>query len=189
MVAQRHQFGGGSGMVIRMNATVQDLLTLPDDDYRYELIGGVIIRMPPPQHRHGLIVTLVNAALIPYCFTHGMRGQLLAEVGYQIFGNNTVLAPDISIAQSPPALNETYATTAPLLAVEIASPSQSRPFFADKAQAFIAAGTAMVWVLWQDTQTVDVYTTAGVVGLSMQDTLDGGDVLPGFTCPVAALFS
>ena len=189
MVAQPHQFGSGNGVVVRMNATVQDLLALPYDDYRYELIGGVIIRMPPPQHRHGLIITLVNAVLIPYCFTHGMRGQLLAEVGYQIFGDTTVLAPDISIATASSALNETYATNAPLLAVEIASTSQSRPFFTDKARAFIAAGTQMVLVLWQDTQTVDVYTLSGVVSLGVSDVLDGGNILPGFTCPVAALFA
>jgi Uma2 family endonuclease len=188
MVAQPQQFPSGDSVVIRMNATVQDLLNLPDDDYGYEMIEGVIVRMPPPQEDHGEIITLVNAVLIPYCFSHGMRGKLLAEVGYQLWGNKTVLAPDLSVIQSRRASSDTYSTIAPLLAIEIASPSQSHPFFQDKAKAFITAGTQMVWVLWQDTKTIDVYTAGGVVSLGLSDIIDGDSVLPGFTCPVVDLF-
>lgn len=188
MVAQPVPSMPGGIEAVRMNATIQDLLNLPDDDYRYEMIGGVILRMPPPQEEHGTIGVLVIEALGPWCRQHGIHSKLKTEVGYQIFGNNTVLAPDISIIQSPRAAGETYSSVPPLLAIEIASPSQSRPFLKDKARAFIMAGTQMVWVLWQDTKTVDVYIASGVVTLRTQDTIDGSVVLPGFTYPVANLF-
>jgi Uma2 family endonuclease len=188
MAAQPQHLFSGDGMAVRMNATVQDLLNLPDDDNRYELIGGVIVRMPPPQEEHGIIGTKVILALAPYCLAHGLSEKIATEVGYQLWGNNTVLAPDVSIIRSPRASSETYSSVAPLLAVEIASPSQGRPFLNDKARAFIAAGTQMVWILWPDTKTVDIYTASGMVSLGMQDTIDGGTVLPGFTSPVANVF-
>jgi Uma2 family endonuclease len=188
MVAQPQHFSSNDSVVIRMNATVQDLLNLPDDGYRYEMIKGVIVRMPPPQHNHGAIGALVIELLGAWCRTHGIRGRLTTEVGYRLLSDDTVLAPDVSIAQIQPKLDETYATVAPLLAVEIASPSQSRAFLQDKAKAFITAGTQMVWVLWQDTKTIDVYIASGDVSLSLSDTIDGGSVLPGFTCLVIELF-
>lgn len=189
MAAQPLYSPNNNSTVIRLYATVADLLALHDDEYRYELIGGVIIRMPPPQHHHGLIIMRLSAFLIPYCAAQGMQDRLLAEVGYQLVDERTVLAPDISIAQSPPQAGETYSTIAPLLAVEIASPSQTRSYFVDKARIFLTAGTQMVWVVWPDSETVDVYTMAGVASGGTQDMLTGGSVLPGFSCPVASLFS
>lgn len=174
---------------VRMKATVQDLLNLPEDGYRYEMIGGVIIRMPPPQEEHGQISSLVNEVLAPYCRAQKMRSKLVADIGYLLVGADTVLAPDVSIMQQPRAPGETYATVAPLLAVEIASPSQSRPYLQDKAEAFLEAGTRMVWVIWPDTRTVDVWTGMNhVAHIQMRDTLDGAAILPGFTCPVADIF-
>jgi Uma2 family endonuclease len=188
MTAQPQHVYSGDRVVIRMNATMQDLLNLPNDNYRYEMIEGVIVRMPPPQYSHGLIFAFIMEVLAPWCSTHGMRGRLIGEVGYQLWGNKTVLAPDISIVQYPPTSSDTYLTTAPLLAIEIASPSQSHPFMQDKAKAFITVGTQMVWILWQDTKTVDVHTSSGVVSIGLQDIINGGSALPGFTCPVSSLF-
>lgn len=188
MVAQPQHFFSDNGTIIRMNATVQDLLSLPDDGCRYEMIMGVIVQMPPAQENHGRVITFLNAALIPYCLTHGILENLLAEVGYQIFGSNTVLAPDLSIIQTPCKPGETFSSFPPLLAVEIASPSQGRPFLKDKARAFIAAGTQMVWVFWQDTKTVDVYTASDIISLGIKDILDGGSVFPGLVIPVGDIF-
>jgi Uma2 family endonuclease len=51
------------------------------------------------------------------------------------------------------------------------------------------AGTRMVLVLNPRTRTVAVYTShTDVVRLTESDTLDGGEILPGFTCRVAELF-
>jgi Uma2 family endonuclease len=188
MAAQPQHLFSGNGEVVRMNATIQDLLALLDDDSRYEMIKGVIVRMPPAQHSHGAIGASVIEVLGVWCRAHGMRGLLTTEVGYHLLSDDTVLAPDVSIAQALPGLGETYASVAPLLAIEIASPSQSRPFLKDKAEAFIAAGTQMVWVIWQDTKTIDIYMASGVVSLGIDETIVGGSVLPGLTCPVNDIF-
>jgi Uma2 family endonuclease len=194
MAAQPTSVGDPFGTVIvRMRASLQDLFAISlADDARYELVKGVLIRMPPPQEEHGQISSLVIEALAPYCRAQNIRANLVSDIGYQLqsSGNaDTVLAPDVSIFTMPKAVGETYSTQPPRLAVEIASPSQSRLYLKDKAEIYLLAGTAMVWVIWPDTRTVDIWTAPSqMVSLTRQATLDGGAVLPGFHCLVAALF-
>ena len=77
----------------------------------------------------------------------------------------------------------------PDLAVEIASPSDSRREVHDKARMWLRYGVNLVWVVQPDTRTVDVYEPGrGVVTLDEHDTLDGLAVLPGFTCAVSDIF-
>lgn len=179
--------------ILRMRATVRDLLSLTQtDDAHYELIGGILLRMPPPQEAHGQISSLLVEALAPYCRAHGIRAHLVTDIGYQLNvpgSAETVLAPDVSIFQVPKAANETYSQHPPLLAIEIASPSQSRLYLKDKAELFLLAGTPIVWVIWQDTHTVDVWTALNqMTTYTLQATLTGGTILPGLLCPVAAIF-
>ncbi len=44
--------------------TADDLLKLPDDGWRYELVGGVLIRMPPPGFKHGDIALELEASCV-----------------------------------------------------------------------------------------------------------------------------
>lgn len=177
-----------AGEVMRLSATMSDLAATPDDGYRYELLRGVLFRMPPPQRKHGQISSLLNEALATYCRAKGIRTRLVADIGYELSGTGvapTVLAPDLSILHTDDPSGSTYITDAPLLAVEIASPSQSRPFLQDKAELYLAAGTTLVWVVWPDSRTVDVWTQPGApITHGVGETLDGGTVLPGLTLPV-----
>jgi Uma2 family endonuclease len=78
---------------------------------------------------------------------------------------------------------------APDLAVEVVSPSDRDARVTQNAITYLDAGTRLVWVVEPDSQTVTVYTpdlTARI--LRAEDTLDGGDVLPGFTLKVAEIF-
>jgi Uma2 family endonuclease len=76
--------------------------------------------------------------------------------------------------------------------VEIASPSQKQEALDAKSRRYLAGGTALVWVVWPDVKTVDVWhssnTLRPVKTLTVGDTLDGEDVVGGFTYPVADLF-
>ena len=54
------------------------------------------------------------------------------------------------------------------------------------------AGTALVWVLWPERQRIDVWhrdDRAPIATLTPDDTLEGLDVVPGFTHPVADIFA
>jgi Uma2 family endonuclease len=81
---------------------------------------------------------------------------------------------------------------APDLAVEVTSPAQYRPAMKAKAERYLAGGTALVWIVWPKRRQVDVWRpgdTQPSATLGDGDMLDGENVVPGFSYPVASLFS
>jgi Uma2 family endonuclease len=82
------------------------------------------------------------------------------------------------------------ADISPDLAVEVLSDSNTRAEMARKRREYFEGGTRLVWEVDPVARTVAVYTSAeaptAVVG--EQETLDGGNVLPGFTLRLADLF-
>jgi len=81
---------------------------------------------------------------------------------------------------------------APDLVAEVASPNQYRPEMAAKALLSLEAGVRLVWGIWSRYQQVDVWRPGSeqpTARLGTGDALDGFDVLPGFTYPVAELFA
>ena len=108
---------------------------------------------------------------------------------------DTVREPDIayfSAARLPLNMRVTgYAEVVPDLVVEIVSPSDTRDTrraVRGKARMWLRYGVALVWVVQPDTRTVDVYEPDQAVALTDNDTLDGSEVLPGFTCPISDIF-
>jgi Uma2 family endonuclease len=178
--------------IVRLDATIRDLENMPDDGYRHELLRGVLYRMPSPKEYHGAICSLIGIELGMYCNTHGMRGQVVDNAGYDFTCNDpkpTVLGPDIAISASPAKGYGPYSKIPPLLAVEVASPSDSHPYLTDKARLFLAAGVQVVWGVWPETQTVDVWTQPAIQKTyTINDILDGGTVFPDMAIPVADIF-
>jgi Uma2 family endonuclease len=77
----------------------------------------------------------------------------------------------------------------PDLAVEVLSKGNTRGEMTRKRKEYFLAGTRLVWQVNPRKRTVDVYAAPDqFTTLTAADTLDGGDVLPGFTLPVKALF-
>jgi len=74
----------------------------------------------------------------------------------------------------------------------MASPTQFRPELDAKARAWLAAGVRLVWVVWPRREVVDVWrgdSVAPFATVGVGGALDGADILPGFTFPVADLFN
>ena len=79
---------------------------------------------------------------------------------------------------------------APDLAVEILSGGNTASEMARKRLEYFAAGVRLVWEVDPDSRTVVVFNAPeSMTMLTATDVLDGGDVLPGFTLPLAQLFA
>jgi len=80
---------------------------------------------------------------------------------------------------------------APDIAVEVISKTDSLIATATKAVEYLEADTQLVWIVNPATRVIEVYKV-GDVGpsqfLRVNDVLDGGDVLPGFTMKVGEIF-
>ena len=73
--------------------------------------------------------------------------------------------------------------------VEVVSPSDAAPEVHEKAIDWLAAGCRLVWIVYPKAQTVAEYRSLqNVQILTSEETLDGGDVLPGFACSVGDIF-
>ncbi len=77
----------------------------------------------------------------------------------------------------------------PDLAVEVKSPGDSYRQMREKAAYYLANGTKLVWLVYPEKRLVEVYRADGDIQiLTGDDTLDGGDVLPGFSMTVSDIF-
>lgn len=96
------------------------------------------------------------------------------------------------------ALSVCQRQEAPDIIAEVASPSQSRGDLEAKARAWLDGGALLVWLIWPDSQRVDVWRSVGtdearqpqhIATLALGDALDGPDILPGFTYLLTDLFA
>jgi Uma2 family endonuclease len=134
-------------MVSTRLMTAQELAELPDDGYRYELIRGELIRMPPPRGDHGFRQARWAQLFLNYADVAG--GAVTGESGYRLeIDPDTVLAPDVAyIRPGRPiaeAFRETYPALAPDVAVEIDSPSNRPGERRKKVRAYHERGTRLV---------------------------------------------
>lgn len=177
--------------------TVDELLALPDDGLMYELVEGRLVRMAPSGIGASAIGTRLGARLAIFVEDHGLGIVTVADGTYDL-GAGTALAPDVAfvraermLAPDSPLFDKAW-PLAPDLAVEVASPNQYRPEMRAKALRYLAAGTRMVWVVWPKYKQVHVWRSAGEqpsATWGIGDVLDGLDVIPGFSFPVARLFT
>ena len=78
----------------------------------------------------------------------------------------------------------------PDIAVEVQSPSDRRKDLRAKIKEYLFYSVPLIWLIDPETRTVTVYQgTMRGTELDESDTLDGGDVLPGFACKVSDLFA
>ena len=174
--------------------TADDLLRLDGKGVKGELIRGVLCETMSVGGEHG--ETVVNLVTELRNFVKPRRlGRLAASDSGVLLERSpdTVREPDIvfySAEKIPHGVRVTgYYEEVPDLVVEVVSPSNSVREVNDKARMWVSYGTRLVWVLHPDTRSVDVHTPNGaVVTLSNDDTLTGGDVLPGFECILSDIF-
>jgi Uma2 family endonuclease len=174
-------------------ATVRDLIRLWKSEGRMcELVDGTLVAKSmawDESNIAGWIQTAINNYLLehPIGMTGGEQGMLKLMPGL-------VRAPDISFvswSQIPDrtARRRPVPAVYPDLAVEVLSKGNTRRELARKRKEYFRVGTRLVWQVNPRKRTVDVYTAPDVfTTLTEADTLDGGDVLPGFRLPVRNIF-
>jgi Uma2 family endonuclease len=106
---------------------------------------------------------------------------------------DTVRAPDIAfVAAERIATAERqkgFWVGAPDLAVEVVSPGDTQREIDEKVMAWLDAGARLVWVVNPTWRTVTIYRSRRKIRvLTEDDELSGEDVVPGFRCPVGAVF-
>jgi Uma2 family endonuclease len=175
--------------------TPDDLLAMPDDGYRYELVRGELVRLPMSSHQSSRIAIRIASRLEQFVGPRALGNVAGADGAFILMRDPyTVRIPDVSFVRAerlPPAdAWEKFLELAPDLAVEVVSPSDSANDVQEKVREYLDAGVRLIWVVHPMQRTVTVYAADRTARLLYEDdTLDGGEVVPGFSIPVADVFA
>lgn len=162
---------------------------LEQDVEGYEYVNGGLVPMAPPSREHGEISVNVIRYLDAHVYQNKLGRLYTAETTFQI-GERTA-KPDVAFVSTERLTGDKTKgfSIPPDLAIEVVSPSDVLSRIAEKALAYLEAGTRLVWVLEPVAKTVTVYRSERDIKiLTREDTITGEDVVPGFTCPIAQLF-
>jgi Uma2 family endonuclease len=172
--------------------TVEDMDELPDDGMLYEIHDGELVSMPPSQRNSSELAAEFVMLLKVFTKGKGLGYVSGADGGYMLSRDPDVLyAPDCGFITKERAgtRDQGYFQAAPDLAVEVISPYDRASAIRQKIDRYFQHGTRAVWVVYPDSRTIDVHTSDGARRLTVHDTLDGGEILPGFSVKLADVFS
>ena len=175
--------------------SAEELLQMPDDGFRYELIEGELRRMSPAGDEHGRVGMELAIPLGFHIKKNSLGKLYLAETGFLIKSKpDTVRAPNIAFVRMERIRKEpkvkSYRHGAPDLAVEVVSPGDTVNEVDQKVTEWLEAGASMVWVINPKPKTITVYRSlTDIITLTEKHTLEGGEVVPGFQIPVAEIFA
>ena len=175
--------------------TADDLLRLHSQGVHGELVRGVLHETMSAGHRHGTIVTRLILRLGNFVEPRGLGSLVASDSGVWLErGPDTVREPDIAYTSADKIPLDAdipgYAEAVPDLVVEVKSPSDSRRRAHDRGRMWVDYGVRIAWILYPETRTAEVHRPEGpALTIDPDGALDGGDVLPGFTCPLHTVFT
>jgi Uma2 family endonuclease len=174
-------------------ATERDVIDLNDRGLLCELIDGVLVEKAVGQYESRLAMWL-GYFLLSFLEDHDL-GVVHGPDSPHRLALGRIRYPDVafvSYARLPAGrpTREPIAPWVPDLVAEIISAGNTRQEMADKLAQYFAAGVRLVWYVYPDTRTVEVYTAVDQCAeLGEDGVLTGGDVLPGFELPVRDWFA
>lgn len=194
------RLGGVSPDRVRLHPPLGTAVEEDIERYKYrngrkhllELVEGTLVEKAVGQYESQLAM-LLGHFLLTYLMKNPLGIVVGADGGHHLdFG--LVRMPDVAFL-SKDRLSElkqrpAVVPFAPDLAVEVISPGNTSREMDRKLQEYFDAGVKLVWYVYPETQTVLVYRGVNLVReLTIDDALDGEDVLPGFSLSIREWFS
>ena len=148
---------GSPGLAHGRPFTVDDVEAMPDDGNRYELIDGMLFVSPAPVARHQKIVAKLLVTLDAACPAdmHVLPAPFAVRPS-----NSTELQPDVLVARQED-LTEKLLPVAPVLAVEVLSPSTALNDLNTKKAAYERLGVPSYWVVEPQQPSLTVFELDG----------------------------
>ncbi len=184
----------------RKRATYDDVLAMPEDGKDYWLVDGQIVEMGMTNRNkwHSETESRIAYVLEMWLDTRPPNSGKIhsGEVGV-ILDPATELLVGIDVLYQSPEQAERNAALpdspflvgAPVLAVEILSPSNTQAIIGKKIRTYLKYGTQVVWVADPEFRTLAVHRSGQhPVLLNESQVVEGASELPGFSAVVAKLF-
>ena len=168
--------------------TAEELLRLPDDGSRYELVEGELKKMSPAGLRHGRVAARIAHHLMTHVLAHRLGEVYIAEAGFVLKrGPDTVRCPDISFVRAERVIDtERFMEGPPDLSVEVISPSDLPGEVSSKTSEYLRTGTLAVVVVDPERRTVNIHRASGMT--VAENVLEVEDVVPGWKMSLSEIF-
>ncbi|HUF28725.1 MAG TPA: Uma2 family endonuclease [Gemmatimonadaceae bacterium] len=168
--------------------TAEELERLSEPGKRFELVRGRLVVREPPSGWHGRVSARLTIRVGLHVEKHAL-GEVLQDSGFRIRSDpDTVRGPDLAFVAADRVAQigrSGFPRLAPDLVAEVRSPDDRPGVVLAKVADWIDTGTKIVWVIDPARFEARVYRADGSEShLAREDSLDGEDVLPGFTCPL-----
>lgn len=180
-----------TAMALKGTATIEDLLRVAKDGYKYELVDGEIL-VSPTGVRHSQIAASIIYLLAAYLENNPIGRVYTPDIGIW-FPNENLRSPDVTFVRTEKLPGgkapNTFGEFIPDLTVEVLSPNDSLREVGRKIGEYLECGVPLVWLVDPARETVTVYRSLSETEqLRSQDTLTAEPILPGFSCPVSKFF-
>jgi Uma2 family endonuclease len=172
--------------------TDNELMSLPRDGRKYELIEGELL-MSPVGVTHSLVCLNLAMRLIRFVERKRLGKVFDSSMGFRLSAR-ILLSPDVSYVSKVRLKEimvapEKFLYGAPDLAVEVLSPGDTYDLVERKLEKYFHHGTRLAWVVDPKRRIVTVHSLDSFAKLTgLASTLTGGEVLPGFTCKLRNVF-
>ena len=183
--------------------TIDEFMRLYESEGPFEIIDGERVEKVPTGYKHGRVTHALYDALRDFLKAHSL-GTAYMEMTFIVPESDKrqwvkgSRIPDVMFyakerlatydAQNDEEDDDRAIMIVPDLAVEIVSKNDSYEDLDHKVQLYLEDGVEQVWVVNPKTQTVTVHEGSTAYTLKKDDTLSGGDIIPGFEIRIAALF-
>ncbi|HYH08429.1 MAG TPA: Uma2 family endonuclease [Thermoanaerobaculia bacterium] len=176
-------------MTVATETTADELLQLPDDGWRYELVRGELRKMSPSGARHSAMGMRIGAKLTAYVLDRKLGEVYGADGGFRLSRKpDTVLAADVAFVRAERFVDTPkFFDGPPDLAIEVVSPNDTDTEIAEKTLEWLRGGTRVVVIVDPRTHSVHVHRESGAIRVN--DVLEIEDVVPGWRLPLAELFA
>jgi len=159
---------------------------LPDEPGKVELLDGELIQLPPAKLKHMDVtrrIYLLLVRAVAGAENSANLGEVYFETGYK-FSSRAWLQPDVSIPYRDQPRG-VYFESAPALAVEVISESNTAAQMARKMKIYLANGGVEVWLVYPDTRCVWVYREGHAEEF---ESVLRSSLLPGLEIDLSQLF-
>lgn len=174
--------------------TDEEFMALPQDGHRYEIVNGELMDMGNSGALHGNIAIILSSALFAVVNAQNLGALFDSSTAFKMKNGNK-RCPDISFfaktrLQGMTELPTGFLEGAPDLVIEILSPGNTVEEIHGKLVDYFENGTRLAWVIYPNENYVLVYRSVQEPDrlLKSVDLLEGEEMIPGFTFPVANLF-
>lgn len=178
--------------MLRVSATVEDVLHLAAQGRRYELVSGELTPMAPTNYLHGRTEYHLGRRIGDHVEAHRLGEVVVGEVLFQLDAAGLVArAADLAFIRAGRPRRCTRSGVfegAPDLAAEIVSPGNTAEEIDQKVQDYLTCGTPAVLLMYPTGRYVVLWRAGGAIRLDRDEVLDLGPVIAGFQCPVSELF-